>query len=208
MTGSGKWTAELSPAEAKTIDPQQRHLLELSYAACHHAGVAKSSLLGTGTGVFVGQCNNDWAKFSTERTANPYSGPGTHASIASNRVSYSLGLRGTSASIDTACSSSLVALDMAMDKLGTWLEAAICAGCQMNLIVEPFVVFAKARMLSPDGRCKTFDASANGYVRGEGCGAVFLEVAKDIQGKGVLPRCLLMEGSDVFLLMFYVFICF
>ncbi|CAE7941878.1 ppsD, partial [Symbiodinium necroappetens] len=167
----------MSAAEAKTIDPQQRLALEMSYAACHHAGRAKQSLLGSDTGVFVGQCNNDWAKFSKERSANPYTGPGTHASISSNRISYSLGLRGASASVDTACSSSLVALDIACQKLGLGMLAALMTGVQLNLIAEPFVAFSKARMLSPDGRCKTFDASANGYVRGEGCGSALLQIA-------------------------------
>ena len=125
----------------------------------------------------AGQCNNDWAKFSKERSANPYTGPGTHASISSNRISYSLGLRGASASVDTACSSSLVALDIACQKLGLGMLAALMTGVQLNLIAEPFVAFSQARMLSPDGRCKTFDASANGYVRGEGCGSALLQIA-------------------------------
>ncbi|CAK9055131.1 unnamed protein product [Durusdinium trenchii] len=173
----------MSAAEAKTIDPQQRLALEVSYAACHHAGRAKQVLLGSDTGVFVGQCNNDWAKFSRERSANPYTGPGTHASISSNRISYSLGLRGASASVDTACSSSLVALHIACKELGLGMEAALLTGVQLNLIAEPFVAFSKARMLAPDGRCKTFDASANGYVRGEGSGSALLELGTD----GPLP---------------------
>ncbi|CAL1148755.1 unnamed protein product [Cladocopium goreaui] len=173
----------MSAAEAKTIDPQQRLALEMSYAACHHAGRAKQALLGSDTGVFVGQCNNDWAKFSRERAANPYTGPGTHASISSNRISYSLGLRGASASVDTACSSSLVALHIACKELGLGMMAALCTGVQLNLIAEPFVAFSKARMLSPDGRCKTFDASANGYVRGEGSGSALLELGT----QGALP---------------------
>ncbi|CAJ1416737.1 unnamed protein product [Effrenium voratum] len=165
----------MSAAEAKTIDPQQRLALEMSYAACHHAGKAKQALLGSDTGVFVGQCNNDWAKFSKERMANPYTGPGTHASISSNRISYSLGLKGQSCSVDTACSSSLVALHIACAEIGNGMEKALLVGVQLNLIAEPFVAFSKARMLSPDGRCKTFDAAANGYVRGEGCGSALLE---------------------------------
>lgn len=124
----------------------------MSYAACHHAGRPKQWLLASDTGVFVGQCNNDWAKFSSQRPANPYTGPGTHSSISSNRVSYSLGLRGCSVSVDTACSSSLVALDIACQKLGqlggaaaSRLGAALCTGVQLNLIAEPFVAFGKAR---------------------------------------------------------------
>eukprot|EP00438_Fugacium_kawagutii_P007778 Skav210428 [mRNA] locus=scaffold1573:446583:452864:+ [translate_table: standard] len=142
-------------AAQRSKDPQQRIALEMSYAACHHAGRAKQALLGSDTGVFVGQCNNDWAKFSKERAANPYTGPGTHASISSNRISYSLGLRGSS-------------LISGFQELGLGMMAALCTGVQLNLIAEPFVAFSKARMLSPDGRCKTFDASANGYVRGDG----------------------------------------
>ncbi|CAK0879996.1 unnamed protein product [Prorocentrum cordatum] len=170
----------MSGAEAKTIDPQQRFCLEVAFWACHSAGVDKGQLLGSNTGVFVGQCNHDWAKSSTERGANPYTGPGTHGSITSNRVSYSLGLRGPSASVDTACSSSLVALDIAANKVHVDLPFALCVGVQLNLIPEPFIAFSKARMLSPDGRCKTFDDSANGYARGEGCGALHMEAAKNL----------------------------
>ena len=179
----------MSAAEAKTIDPQQRQMLEVSYAACHHAGKSKAKLLEGDVGVFVGQCNNDWAKFAISRQANPYTGPGTHASITSNRVSYALGIRGPSASIDTACSSSLVALDIGTEKLRIGvLKAAICAGGQLNLIAEPFVAFGKAKMLAPDGRCKTFDASADGYTRGEGCGATYLEaLTNGAEDPGILP---------------------
>ncbi|CAJ1367639.1 unnamed protein product [Effrenium voratum] len=166
----------MSPAEVKCIDPQQRMALEMSYIACHHAGRSKRWLLGSNTGVFVGQCNNDWAKFSLDLIPTPYSGPGTHASISSGRISYSLGLRGTSASVDTACSSALVALHFACAELsGLGLSAALCTAVQLNLIAEPFIVPCKAHMLSPDGRCKTFNASADGYARGEGCGSAFLE---------------------------------
>ncbi|CAE7874991.1 eryA [Symbiodinium necroappetens] len=169
----------MSAAEAKAIDPQQRLALEMSYSACHNAGRTKQTLRGSHVGVFVGQCSSDWAKMSAQGAANPYTGPGTHSSISANRISYNLGLQGASMSIDTACSSSLVALDIAYQKLGFDLMTAIVTGVQLNLIAEPFVAFCKARMLSPDGRCKTFDISANGYARSEGCGSVFLQRAAE-----------------------------
>ena len=89
--------------------------------------------------------------------------------------------------MDTACSSSLVALDIACQKLGLGMLAALMTGVQLNLIAEPFVAFSKARMLSPDGRCKTFDASANGYVRGEGCGSALMQIASAEDLAGPLP---------------------
>ena len=94
----------MSAAEARTIDPQQRMLLEVALEAFHRAGIAQTKLGGTDTGVFVGLCNPDWAKLGYERTANPFTGPGTHASIASNRLSYVFGLKGPSLTVDTACS--------------------------------------------------------------------------------------------------------
>ncbi|CAJ1378349.1 unnamed protein product [Effrenium voratum] len=167
----------ISSNEAAAIDPQQRHGLEVSYAACHGASRTKQDLTKTSTGVFVGQCANDWAK-SSNRRAGTFMGPGTHASIAANRISFCLGLEGVSMTVDTACSSTLVALDLALQHLELGhLETALCSGSQLNLIVEPFVAFCNGRLLSTSGRCRTFDASADGFARGEGFGSFFLTKA-------------------------------
>ncbi|CAJ1331575.1 unnamed protein product [Effrenium voratum] len=168
----------ISSNEAAAIDPQQRHGLEVSYAACHGASRTKQDLTKTSTGVFVGQCANDWAKSSSNRRAGTFMGPGTHASIAANRISFCLGLEGVSMTVDTACSSTLVALDLALQHLELGhLETALCSGSQLNLIVEPFVAFCNGRLLSTSGRCRTFDASADGFARGEGFGSFFLKKA-------------------------------
>lgn len=164
----------ISSNEASAIDPQQRNTLEVSYAACHDAGRLRKSLAKAAIGVFVGQCANDWAKTSRERRAGTFMGPGTHASIAANRLSFCLGLEGVSVAVDTACSSTLVALDLAILRLRAGLEAVICSGSQLNLIVEPFVAFSNGRLLSASGRCRTFDASADGFARGEGFGSLFI----------------------------------
>ncbi|CAE7420883.1 pikAI [Symbiodinium sp. CCMP2456] len=175
----------ISSNEASAIDPQQRNALEVSYAACHDAGRLRKSLAKATIGVFVGQCANDWAKTSRERKAGTFMGPGTHASIAANRLSFCLGLEGVSVAVDTACSSTLVALDLAILRLRAGLEAVICSGSQLNLIVEPFVAFSNGRLLSASGRCRTFDASADGFARGEGFGSLFIEEREeDLHGQG------------------------
>lgn len=163
----------ISSNEAAAIDPQQRQHLEVAYAACHDAGRPRKDLAKKTIGVFVGQCANDWAKTLSERKAGTFMGPGSHASISANRISFCLGLEGVSVTMDTACSSTLVALDLAMQRLAT-LEAVLCSGGQLNLIVEPFVSFCNGRLLSPTGRCKTFEAAADGFARGEGFGSFLL----------------------------------
>ncbi|MBM4057354.1 MAG: acyltransferase domain-containing protein, partial [Planctomycetes bacterium] len=169
----------ISAAEAASMDPQQRLLLEVGYAALDFAGETKSSLLQSYTGVFVGISTNDWTKLISDK-ASVYTGTGAAGSIAANRISYVLGLKGPSVSMDTACSSGLVALDAAAQNLRRGrCNIALVAG--VNLMLTPHVTVAhcKARMLSIDGRCKTFDASADGYVRGEGCSAVALKRLSD-----------------------------
>merc|ERR1719171_1645952 len=164
----------ISAAEAKTMDPQQRLLLEVTYDAFYRAGDDRRTLMGLMGGVFVGQCNNDWGRIdwgTTSDKMNPFTGTGMSASISANRISYTLGLKGPSMTIDTACSSSLVALDNAVQALRRGrCSVAVAAGVNLNLIAGPFIACCQANMLSPDGHCKTFDASANGYARGEGSG--------------------------------------
>ncbi|CAE7415002.1 pikAI [Symbiodinium natans] len=186
----------ISGNEAAAIDPQQRNTLEVAYAACHNAGRLRKSLAKAAIGVFVGQCANDWAKTTRERRAGTFMGPGTHASIAANRLSFCLGLEGVSATIDTACSSTLVALEISILQLRMGLEAVICSGSQLNLIAEPFVAFSNGRLLSASGRCRTFDASADGFARGEGFGSFFVVQAEDDRGPAVLGSMANQDGRS------------
>lgn len=130
----------------------------------------------------VGECNNDWGHFKNLETdkMNPFSGTGGSMSISANRIAYVFGFKGPSVTSDTACSSSLVALDTAA--MSIWrgrASAAISAGVNLNLLPGPFVACCQARMLAADGRCKTFDAAADGYSRGEGCGAIVVRRQAD-----------------------------
>jgi acyl transferase domain-containing protein/pimeloyl-ACP methyl ester carboxylesterase/acyl carrier protein len=171
----------ITPREAQYLDPQQRLLLEVGWEAIEHAGTFPASLIGTNTGVFVGISTVDYLKQSAEcSTIDGYSGTGNAHSAAAGRLSYTLGLQGPCVAMDTACSSSLVALHLAcMSLRNRECDAALAGG--VNLMLSPLttVLFSKLRMLSPSGRCRTFDAAADGYVRGEGCGMVFLKRLSD-----------------------------
>ena len=165
----------IGKVEAEAMDPQQRHLLETSFGAFGDSGYSRAQLMGLGAGVFVGQDKSDWNRMLSAAHAGPFAATGGSASISSNRISYSLGLKGPSATVDTACSSSLVAADTAAATIrrGRCELAAVC-GVNMLLLPQTFIACCQARMLSADGRCHTFDASASGYTRGEGCGAQIL----------------------------------
>lgn len=172
----------ISPREAQQIDPQQRLLLEVSWEALENAQIVPVSLAGSQTGVFIGISNVDYHRlvYKDLLQIEAYSGTGTASSIASNRLSYLLDLRGPSLAIDTACSSSLVALHYACGSLHSG-ESNLCLVGGVNLILspEPTITFSQAHMMAADGRCKTFDANADGYVRGEGCGVVVLKRLSD-----------------------------
>ncbi len=175
----------ISPREASAMDPQQRLLLEVAWEALENAGQAPDKLAGTRTGVFVGIGGFDYSNVLLTypdhlKTINAYVGTGNAHSIAANRISYLLDLRGPSVAIDTACSSSLVAIHMACESLRSSETDLAIAGA-VNLILSPEVTiaFSHARMMAPDGRCKTFDAKADGYVRAEGAGAVILKRLSD-----------------------------
>jgi acyl transferase domain-containing protein/acyl-CoA synthetase (AMP-forming)/AMP-acid ligase II/NAD(P)-dependent dehydrogenase (short-subunit alcohol dehydrogenase family)/SAM-dependent methyltransferase/aryl carrier-like protein len=167
----------ISPREAISLDPQHRLLLEVSWEAIENAAQAPGSLLGSATGVFVGISTHDYSRLlETSTSVGAYFGTGNASSTAAGRLSYFLGLTGPSIAIDTACSSSLVAVHLACQSLRAGeCEQALAAG--VNLILTPHnsLVFAQAEMLSADGCCKVFDAAADGYVRGEGCGVVLLK---------------------------------
>ncbi len=173
----------ISPREAESMDPQQRLLLEVSWEALENAGLAAEHLAGSQTGVFIGISTNDYSRLHTVLLGNnvdAYSGTGNALCIAANRLSYFLDLHGPSKAIDTACSSSLVAVHDACQSLRQ-RECNLALVGGVNLILSPdlTITFSAAQMLSPLGRCKTFDADADGYVRGEGCGIVVLKRLSD-----------------------------
>jgi acyl transferase domain-containing protein/acyl carrier protein len=172
----------VSPREAARMDPQQRILLEVAWEALEHAGLAPDALRGSATGVFVGISTSDYAllQLASPGHVDAYTGTGNAHSIAANRLSYALDLRGPSLAIDTACSSSLVALHLASQSLRSG-ECRVALAAGVNLLLAPHltIAFSKAGMMAPDGRCKTFDAAADGYVRGEGCGVVVLKRLSD-----------------------------
>ncbi|MEN6498811.1 MAG: type I polyketide synthase, partial [Thermoguttaceae bacterium] len=177
----------ISPHEAARIDPQQRLLLEVAWHALEDAGLPSPKLAGTRTGVFVGISSGDFGQlqFRDAAQVDAFTGAGSALSIAANRLSYLWDLRGPSVAIDTACSSSLVAVHMACRSLrGGESDLALAAGVNLILRPEVSVAFSKAGMLSPRGRCRTFDAEADGYVRGEGCGVVILKRLSDAQADG------------------------
>ncbi|HVV72359.1 MAG TPA: type I polyketide synthase, partial [Verrucomicrobiae bacterium] len=174
----------IAPREAQTMDPQQRLLLEVSWQALEHAGQAPTKLGQTRTGVYFGICSNDYAQLLLENgersLLDMYYASGIAHSIASGRLSYLLGLQGPSISIDTACSSSLVSVHLACQGLRQGdCRMALAGGVNVILSPEVFSALSRARMLSPEGKCKAFDAAADGFVRGEGCGVVVLKRLSD-----------------------------
>lgn len=169
----------ITPREAMTMDPQQRLVLEVAWEALENAGYAPDRLNGTKTGVFLGASNNDYYQIllrAGDQAADMYLATGNAHSVLSGRVSYILGLQGPSLTIDTACSSSLSAIHTAYLSLKKG-ECRIALAGGVNVILSPdvYLALARARMLAPDGRCKAFDASGNGFVRSEGCGILVLK---------------------------------
>jgi microcystin synthetase protein McyG len=179
----------ISPREALSMDPQQRILLEVAWEALEHAGQSPEALHGSRTGVFLGMSATDYYMEMLlgvdTRTSDAYLATGNARSVASGRISYLLGLRGPSLSVDTACSSSLVAVHLACQSLRSGASRlALAAG--VNLILSPdiTITLSKAHMLAPDGRCKTFASTADGFGRGEGCGVVVLKRLSDAVADG------------------------
>ncbi|HEX8617120.1 MAG TPA: SDR family NAD(P)-dependent oxidoreductase, partial [Thermoanaerobaculia bacterium] len=168
----------ISPREAQMMDPQQRIFLETVWKTIEDSGQKVSDLSGTKTGLFVGVATNDYIDLLNDREVvlDGYTASGNSHSVLANRISFLLNLRGPSAPIDTACSSSLVALHRAIESIHTRsCDMAIVGGVQVMLSPAAYISFGAAGMLSSDGKCKTFDKRANGYVRGEGSGAIFLK---------------------------------
>jgi len=178
----------ISPREAESLDPQQRLLLEITHEALENACLAPDRLVDSQTGVFMGLSNGDYYCMVTTNARDridAYFGTGTSPNAAAGRLSYVFGLRGPCVAIDTACSSSLVALHLACQSLRAGeCDMALAGGVNVMLSPELSITFSKARMLAPDGRCKTFDAAANGYVRGEGAGVVVLKRLSDAVAAG------------------------
>ncbi len=179
----------IMPKEAHAMDPQQRLLIETTWEALENAAIAPDSLTGSRTGVFVGILGTDYASLQTANDGindiGPYYGSGIAHSIASGRISYLLGLQGPSISIDTACSSSLVAIHQACLSLRSReTNLALAGGVNLILTPDATIALSKNRMMAADGHCKTFDASADGYVRGEGCGMVVLKRLSDALADG------------------------
>ena len=174
----------ISPREAQRMDPQQRLVLEVSWEALESAGIVPEKLSGSRTGVFIGISNSDYNRllYKNFSTIAPYNSTGTAFCVAANRLSYALNLKGPSVAIDTACSSSLVAAHFACQSLESGeSDLSLVGGVNLMLSPEGHITFSQARMMAADGRCKTFDASADGYVRGEGCGVVVLKRLADAQ---------------------------
>ncbi|HWC78472.1 MAG TPA: beta-ketoacyl synthase N-terminal-like domain-containing protein [Pseudonocardiaceae bacterium] len=177
----------ITPREAGLMDPQQRIALEVAVEALEHAGLPRAAVRGSRTAVFVGVSAHEYAHLTARDLARieAWTATGAAPSIIANRLSYLLDLRGPSMAIDTACSSALVAVHQAMRGLADGeFDRALVAG--VNLLLTPAIgaSFARAGALAPDGRCKAFDAAADGIVRGEGCGVVVLERLPDARRSG------------------------
>jgi len=181
----------ISPVEAQLLDPQQRMMLEVSWEALEDAGINPDRLAGSRTGVYTGISNDEYRMLVVE-SAKPseaasclYALSGTNLNGTAGRVSFVLGLTGPAKAVDAACASAMVAIhDAVADLQQGKANLAIAGGVQAILNGRIYELRADAMMLSPDGQCKTFDASANGYVRGEGCGVVILKRLSDAEADG------------------------
>ena len=167
----------ITPREAAAMDPQQRLALEVAWEALEDANIPPTSLRGGDTGVFVGVMSQDYGHLShAPEQIGPHTGSGTAPSVVAGRISHVLGLMGPTLVVDTACSSSLVAVHLACRALRAG-ECGLALAGGVSLMLSPVLqlIESRARMLAPDGRCKTFDAAADGIVRGEGCGLIALK---------------------------------
>jgi acyl transferase domain-containing protein len=190
----------IAPREATLMDPQQRLLLEVSWEALEDALLATEGLFGSRAGVFLGISSFDYAALlaaegDLERI-NPYWATGSALSVAAGRLAYALGLTGPTLAVDTACSSALVAVHLACQSLRRReCDLALVGGVNLMLAAQTWVSFSRARMLAADGRCKTFDAAADGFGRGEGCGVVVLRRLADAEREGDRIRALLLGSA-------------
>ncbi|MEV0537109.1 beta-ketoacyl synthase N-terminal-like domain-containing protein [Kitasatospora sp. NPDC050463] len=189
----------LSPREAAATDPQQRLMLELAWEALEHAGIVPATLDGAEAGVFFGAIWDDYATLLHQRgpqALTQHTVTGLHRSMIANRVSYTLGLRGPSMVVDTGQSSSLVAVHQACESLRHGKsDLALAGGVNLNLAPQSSIAVARFGGLSPSGRCFTFDARADGYVRGEGGAVVVLKRLADAVADGDPIHCLILGGA-------------
>ncbi|MXY67459.1 MAG: type I polyketide synthase, partial [Acidobacteriia bacterium] len=175
----------IAPREAELMDPQQRLILEVSWETLEHAGISPERLRGSRAGVYAAMFTNDYQSLVAESAPSLYRSTGSSFSVAIGRVAYALGLEGPAIALDTACSGSLVAIHQAIASLERGeVDLALAGGVNTILTSQLTDAFAAAGMLAPDGRCKTFDAAADGYVRGEGCGILALERLSDAKAAG------------------------
>ncbi|MDJ0715613.1 MAG: beta-ketoacyl synthase N-terminal-like domain-containing protein [Prochloraceae cyanobacterium] len=188
----------ISPRETKSIDPQQRLLLEVSWEALENAGLSAERLAGSRSGVFIGVSSADYSRlYQNLLNTEAYYGTGNALSIAANRLSYFLDWHGPSWVVDTACSSSLVAVHQACQSLLQGeCNLALVGGVNLMLTPQLTSTFSEAQMMSTKGRCKTFDAEADGYVRSEGCGVVVLKRLSDALADGDKIKAII-RGSAV-----------
>lgn len=173
--------------EATAIDPQHRLLLETAWEAVEHAGMAPTSLAGSATGVFVGLSHDDYTVLTRDAGVldDAYSFTGTPFSMASGRISYTLGVKGPSLTVDTACSTGLLTVHLACRSLGAGESDMALAGAAMVMLTPSVTASASAQgMLSPNGRCRPFDTAADGFVRSEGCGVLLLKRLSDAERDG------------------------
>ncbi|MGW3264201.1 acyltransferase domain-containing protein [Streptomyces sp. NPDC001056] len=190
----------ISPREAVQMDPQQRLVLELAWEALEDAGVAPLGLVGSDTGVFMASCWGDYAALAHYRGPDsqitPHTATGMHDGIIANRVSYVLGLQGPSMAIDAACAGSLVSVHLGCQSI--WMgesELVLAGGVNLSFVSDYYTAMDQMGALAPDGRCKTFDARADGYVRGEGAGVVVL-APLSVALERELPVYCLIKGSS------------
>lgn len=191
----------MSAREVRSMDPQHRILLETAWRAVEHSGTAPTALANTNTGVFVGMSTHDYLGMASDELTyaeiEAYMAIGTSSAAAAGRISYRLGLQGPAVAVDTACSSSLVAIHQACQalRLGE-CDLALAGGANVLLTPATMITFSQAHMLAPDGRCKTFDAAADGYVRGEGCGVIVVKRLEDAIRDGDRIRAVI-RGSAI-----------
>jgi len=191
----------VSTREAGWIDPQHRLLLETAWQAVEHAGIAPTALANSRTGVFVGLSTHDYLELASQSLEytdfEAYLAVGTSGAAGAGRISYRLGLQGPAVTVDTACSSSLVAIHQACQalRLGE-CDLALAGGANVLLAPATMIAFSQSRMLAADGRCKTFDEAADGYVRGEGCAVVAVKRLEDAIRDGDRIRAVI-RGSAV-----------